>query len=801
MLLSLKWLREFTPYEGTPEDLAAKLTMLGNEVEEIKNPFAALSPMVVGHVVECGRHPEAEKLSVCRVDVGAEVLDIVCGAPNVAAGQKVPVAKVGAVMPDGMEIKKAKLRGAPSHGMICSERELGLSEDHSGIMVLDPALVPGTPLITALDLETVVLDVSITPNRADCLSTLGLARETAAAFGLPLTLPKPQVREAAEKATDQVRIEIADGGLCPLYMGRIIRGVKIGPSPAWLRYRLLSVGQRPISNVVDATNYVMMELGQPQHAFDLNLLEGGKIRVAPAPEGLKFKTLDNQERLLTAADLLIWDGAKPVALAGVMGGSETEISAATTDVLLECAVFRPGTIRKTARRLGLPSEASYRFERGVDQVGSRLAMERGAALLAELSGGTILSGIAQAEPKPWATRVIPFRPARCTSLLGLELTPDFCRQALTGLGCAVEGDGPEWQVTAPSWRLDLEREVDLIEEAARLNGVDRIPSVVPRVSKSSRAKALMDTEFGFIQALKNWGVAAGFREAVNYSFVGGQDLDALHLPQEGRVPIANPLSEDQNVLRTRLAPGLLHTLRQNVSQGTVALRIFEVARTFHADPSSETGAREKNTLALLLHGPRRPETWPWSEEAKEQTADYQDARGAVEHLLDECKLGPAEFTLGQDHPYLEPVVRVTLAGQELGEIGRVKADIAGQYLARKEVWVAELDADLLRAMKDGRAIAFRALPVYPPVRRDCTFFCPAALPMGDIEKALAGLKAPLLEEVKLVAVFTPEEGGEQRNLSFRFTYRHKERTLKDKEVDKEHQRLLTALKDKLGVGF
>ncbi len=801
MLLSLKWLREFTPYAGTPEALAEKLTMLGNEVEEISRPFAALSGMVVGHVVECGRHPEAEKLSVCRVDVGSEVLDIVCGAPNVAKGQKVPVALVGSRMPDGMEIKKAKLRGVPSHGMICSERELGLSEDHSGIMVLDAGLIPGTGLIEALDLETVVLNVSLTPNRADCLSVLGLARETAAAFGLPLTLPVAKVIESSERAADLMTIDIADGELCPLYMARIIRGVKIAPSPAALRYRLLSVGLRPISNVVDATNFIMMELGQPQHAFDLSLLQGGKIRVAPASDGQKFTTLDNQERSLLPSDLLIWDGAKAVALAGVMGGAETEISEATTDVLLECAVFRPGTIRKTARRLGLPSEASYRFERGVDQVGSRLALERGAQLLAELSGGTVLSGLAQAEPNPWVKRIIPFRTERCVSLLGLDLTPDFCRDALTSLGCLVDTAAATWQVTAPSWRLDLEREVDLIEEAARLYGVDRIPSVIPRVSKSSQAKPTSDTQFGFLQSLKAWGVSAGFREAVNYSFVGNQDLDALHLPAEGRVYIANPLSEDQNVLRTRLAPGLLHTLRQNVSQGNVALRVFEVAKTFAADPGSETGALETNTLGLLLHGPRRAETWPWSEEAKDQSADYQDLKGAVEHLLEEMKLGRADYVLDRDHPYLEPRVRVVLDGRDLGEIGRVKADIADLYQARKEVWVAELNADLLAQFKAQRKIVFAKLPVLPPVRRDSTFFCPAALPVAEVETALAGLRAPLLTEVRLVAVFFPEDNPDQRNLSFRFTYRHTERTLKDKEVDKEHQRILSAVKDKLGVGF
>jgi phenylalanyl-tRNA synthetase beta chain len=608
MLLSLNWLREFVPYEGDAQTLADRLTMLGLEVEEVGRPFAALEKIVVGHVAECAVHPSSDHLSVCRVDIGTgELLDIVCGAPNVAAGQRVPVAPVGTVMPGGLEIKKAKLRGQTSCGMICSEREMGLGENHDGIMVLDPGLAVGTPICEALGLDEVVLDVSITPNRADCLSVLGLAREVAAAFGLPLSVPASELLESGEPF-ENFRIE-PDPALCPLYQARLIRGVKIGPSPAWLRYRLIAVGLRPINNIVDVTNYVMMECGQPLHAFDRDLLRGDRIRVALAEDGMGLTTLDGQERQLTARDLLIWDDERPVALAGVMGGANSEIGDGSATVLLESAVFDPACIRKTARRLGLPSDASYRFERGVDQIGNTHAMNRAAALMAAVSGGAVAPGVAKAEPRPFEPRVIDFSPAKATRLLGMEMSPAFCRDTLTRLGCDI-ADGESWRVTAPSFRLDLEREVDLIEEVARVFGMDRIEAVLPTVRKSLADLEKVDPTFAFLAMVKDWGKGAGLAEVVNYSFVGTADLDRCGLPADGRVHIFNPLSEEMNVLRTELAPGLLGSLRQNMSQDNTRIRIFEVAHTFVQDPDSDTLTRENNRLGILLHGGRFPGRHP-----------------------------------------------------------------------------------------------------------------------------------------------------------------------------------------------
>jgi phenylalanyl-tRNA synthetase beta chain len=792
MLLSLNWLREFVPYEGDVQALADRLTMLGLEVEEIGSPFAGLAGIVVGYVAECAAHPSSDHLSVCKVDIGTgELLDIVCGAPNVAAGQKVPVAPVGTVMPGGLEIKKAKLRGQTSCGMICSEREMGLGDNHDGIMVLAADLAVGTSICDALGLDQVVLDVSITPNRADCLSVLGLAREVAAAFGLPLSVPKADVVEQGD-AFENFRIE-PDPALCPLYQARLIRNVKIGPSPDWLRYRLLAVGLRPINNIVDVTNYVMMECGQPLHAFDRELLRGDRIRVGLAEEGMTLTTLDGQERLLTSKDLLIWDDERPVALAGVMGGANSEIGDTSATVLLESAVFDPASVRKTARRLGLSSDASYRFERGVDQIGNTHALNRAAGLMAAISGGSVAPGVAKAEPRPFEARIIPFAPAKATRLLGVEMAPGFCRETLTALGCDV-AEGEVWKVAAPSFRLDLEREVDLIEEVARVYGMDRIEAVLPTVKKSLADLDKVDPTFAFLGLVKDWGRGAGLSEAVNYSFVGTADLDRCGLPAEGRVHIFNPLSEEMNVLRTDLAPGLLGSLRQNMSQDNTRIRIFEVAHTFVQDPESDTLTRENNRLGILLHGGRFPGRYPYPD----GRLGYEDAKGLVEHLLLTLGIGAPDFERGGEHPYLAPEVLVLAGSTLVGRIGRIREDLADDYQARGEVWYADLDLDLLMGMRVNAK--FRVIPRFPVVRRDMTLIAAPGLAIGSVVDTVKALREPLLEDVYLVDVFTPE-GSDERNLTYRFVYRHPERTLKDKEVEKVNLRLSQHLVEKLPLRF
>lgn len=795
MLLSLDWLREFVPYEGTAEALGDRFTMLGLELEDVITPYAAIKDIVVGHVVACGKHPEADKLSVCKVDVAqGEALDIVCGAPNVALGQKVAVALVGSTMPDGMVIKKAKLRGMPSHGMICSERELGLNDDHSGIMVLPADTPVGLKLVDALKLDTAVLDISVTPNRADCLSILGLAREAAMAFRLPLTLPSFTLHEVGADASHEVPIEVADPELCWLYQGKILENTKVMPAPLWMRQRLNAVGLRSISNIVDVTNYLLMECGQPFHAFDKDKLEGGRIIVAPAKAGERLVTLDGQERVLTVDDLCIRDTRKPVALAGVMGGLDSEITASTKAVFLESAIFRPASIRKTARRLSLSSEASYRFERGVDQVANTWIMNRAAALMAELSGGTVRPGVCRAEPRPHVAKPITFRPARANSLLGVTLDETFDKDCLERLGCTLVAKGPAWQVTPPAWRHDLSREADLIEELGRVHGLDSIAPELPPIVRRLDASAQPESAYSFRVRLKRWGQGLGLNEAVNYSFVGHKDLDFLGLPAEPRISILNPLSAEQDVLRTELAPGLLNNLRHNVAQGATGVRLFEIANIFASDPSSETSARETGHLALLMYGDTSDSGWPYSP----TDVTYTDLKGVVEHALAFLHLPVAHCELAQGHSYLSPCVRVVVQGQDVGVMGRVKPDIADAYHARKDVWMAELNIDALQQMHNASQIRFRNLPVYPPVRRDITVMAARSVSVDAVLTHVRSLKLPLLQEIVLVDLFEPEH-SEERNMTFRLTFRHAGRTLKDAEVDKERGKVAESLVQHLGV--
>lgn len=799
MLLSLSWLREFTPYEGTAEALGDRLTMLGLELEEIRRPYEAIASIVVGHVVSCEDHPQSDHLHICKVDAGqGEMLDIVCGAPNVAAGQKVPVALVGAKMPDGMVIKKAKLRGALSCGMICSERELGLTEDHTGIMVLPADFVVGKPLVDQLELDREVLDISITPNRADCLSVLGLARETALACNLPLAIPDLPLELDASAPEMLVPIDIDDPEHCWLYAGRVITGVKIGPSPMRLRHRLHAVDVRPISNVVDVTNYILFECGQPLHSFDLDRLEGGRIVVRRAQEGETFTTLDGQERTLAAADLCIRDSVRAVALAGVMGGLNSEIGDASTNVFLESAVFKPATIRKTSRRLGLSSEASYRFERGIDQQRTVWALDRACAMMAAMSGGRVRRGLSINEPQPFKPANITYRPARANALLGVSLAEDFDEKVLTGMGCTVEKGSAAWSVGQPSWRPDLTREADLVEEVGRVHGLDTIAPVLPAIAHDLGRAGEPESRYAFWSRLKHWGAGLGLNEAINYSFVGHKDMDHLGLPRAKRIPIMNPLSAEQDALRTALAPGLLYDLRNNLAQGAQGLRLFELANIFEADAASETTARETGMLGVLLYGARFDTAWPQAE----GDMDYADLKGVVENLLHYLYLDAPQYALDEGHSFLLPCVTITVGGRVVGFMGRVKPALADEYHARKDVWLAELNLEALRELHDAATVRFTPLPVYPPVRRDITVVAGPGLKAADVTAHVRGLSLPLLEDVALVDCFEPavEQGKEPvRNLTFRLTFRHAERTLKDAEVDKEREKVAESLVRTLNV--
>lgn len=801
MLLSIDWLKELTPYDGSLDDLAHLLTMLGLEVEEILYPFAHLDDFVVGRITDCIPHPNADKLKLCSVDVGqGELLDIVCGAPNVAKGQNVVVARIGTVLPGGQPIERVSIRGRESTGMILSEKEMNLSDDHSGIKVLDERSRPGTPLPRALGLDSVFFDLGITPNRPDCLSVLGVARDVAAACTLPLTPPRISLSEEDPDSSTLLQVRIEDPDLCPLYQARIIEDITLGPSPDWLRCRLLGMGIRPINTIVDATNYVMLELGQPLHAFDRHQVGGNLIRVARASQGLNFTTLDGQDRVLSQNDLLIWDAKRPIALAGVMGGADSEITASSTSLVLESAVFDPATVRKTGRRLGLSSESAYRFERGVDQPGSALALDRAAQLIQSQAGGRILRNKVQSEPHPWKAINLPFRPHRSRNLLALDVDDNFCRKTLSNLGCQVEETDSQWQVTPPSYRLDLLREVDLIEEIGRVYGLESIPTTLPRINKPLHLAPQPEqgaAGYHFMRQIKAWAQGLGLSETINFSFVGGQEMDQLNLAQENRVLVHNPLSADQDTLRTALTPGLLRNIRINIDQGAGSCRFFEVARIFLADPESETSVSEHTRLGLLLTGARHPQTWPY---AQEET-DYLDLKGIIENLLQTVGLDGCSFVQEEAHPFLDPGVGIRFGQAEIGFLGCLKPNPAKIYHARSPVWAGELNLDFMARHFQNQNIQYRPWAKFPPVHRDMTVISGPEVAFAQIKDVIEQeTRHGCLEEVRLLDLYQPSEQTE-RHLTLRMRYRHAEKTLTDREVDALHSALGQSLTAKLPIRF
>lgn len=796
MLVPLSWLREFTPFEGTAEALGAKLTMLGLELEEVFNPYAGIEDIVVGFIAQCSPHPDSDHMSVCKVDIGQpDLLDIVCGAPNVREGQKVAVAPVGAKLPVGTVIKKAKLRGQPSYGMICSERELGLSDDHSGILVLPESADVGHKLVDALNLDREVLDLSITPNRADCLSILGVARETAAAYGLPFAVPDLPVIPDRYEPDVAPPITITDPDLCRLYAGRAVMGVTIAPAPMRMRYRLREVGIRPINNVVDVTNYVLYECGQPLHAFDLDKLAGPAINVRAAKDGEKFVTLDGKERVLTASDLCVCDARQAVALAGVMGGLDSEISSDTRNIFIESAVFQPQTIRKTSRRLGLVSEASYRFERGVDERRSVWALQRACALMTATCGGFASKGFTINEPRPFIPARVKFSPSVASALLGVQIPEETQKNILESLGCATEtGDGSPWTVIQPSWRPDLTREADFIEEVGRMYGLDTIKPVLPPVYPRLDAAGGTDAGYVFRDGVKRWAAGIGLNECVNYSFVGRDDLDFLGLPSEGRVGVLNPLSEEQNVLRSALAPGLLYDLRENLAFDAQSVKLFEIANVFEADQTGETGVRETPFFGLILNGARHEAGWPRT------TADfdYCDAKGIAENLFHFLGLKNYAISRIEEHPFLNPCVIAEVAGKKVGFLGRVKPEIAKKYNAFKPVWEMELNLETLRELAEKAKVTFRPLKIYPAIKRDITVIAPKNTRVDAIMEKFLALNLPILEGAALLDVYEPEQGDERR-LTFRLTFRHDKRTLKDSEADAAREKAADAVRESMNV--
>jgi phenylalanyl-tRNA synthetase beta chain len=799
MLVSLNWLKEFVDIDISANDIAEALTMGGIEVESVTHVGKELSEVLTARVQEITEHPSASKLRLVKIDLGGRGLTVVCGAPNVEVGQIVPYAGPGVILPSGFVIEAREIKGVSSPGMLCSEKELGLGDDASGLLVLDASLKAGLPLTTALPfVEDFILETSVTPNRGDCLSVLGTARDLAALLGKPWTFPEFKIEESDVDINDKIVIEVPDYDLCPRYVARMVEGVKIAPSPLEVRVRLSRSGVRPISNVVDVTNLVLLEMGQPLHAFDYNLLEDRKIVVRRCDPGETFTTLDGQERKLPENTLMIRDGKRSVALAGIMGGLNSEIVDATTNVLIESACFEPFGIRRSSKTLGLSTEASYRFERGIDPDGSFLAAGRCAYLMKKYAGGSIAKGSVDAYPDPIKRQPVVVRPEKVNTLLGIDLQTEEMASHLRKLTIEVRESGDNAQTlvcTPPSWRWDLEREVDMAEEVARILGFQNIPISAPRLTVApdfTQEKHGMTRRAG---ALMN---ASGYSEIITMSFITREAAKEFDLSGSEELALMNPLTEEYAVMRKSLVPGLISVMKRNVNFRNEDLKLYEIGRTFVPVPGAEL-PREDLKLGFLAVGARLRPLW---NTAKGERVDFYDLKGALENLLEGFGIEEAEFVPSKIS-FLHPgkSADVLIDGENIGFIGELSPVKAREHEMDREVYISEVFLEpLFAGMRKERV--FTAIPRYPYIERDLSFIVEEKVSGAMIKRLISHLGHDIITSVNLFDLYRGESIPQgHQSMAFRIRYQSEDRTLTDEEVQEVHSLILEALSQEFGASI
>jgi len=812
MKVTLNWLKQYVDFNWSPEELTERLTMLGLEVEGVQKISGAFEGIVVAQILTRDPVPGSDKLSVCKVNDGRLERAIICGAQNHKPGDKVPLILPNFALPlkagdkEPFVIKERKVFGITSQGMMCSPQELGLPDQVDGLLILPADAPVGKPFGEYLGRSgsDVIYDLEVTPNRPDLNSVIGIAREIAALTGNPLRVPSCNGAVSAPaaatdrryNASDVVTVRIEDSEICPRYTARVIKGVKIGPSPAWLRDTLEKVGIRSISNVVDVTNYVMLEIGQPLHAFDYHLIAKGvdgkpTIVVRRAAAGEKFKTLDNQERTLTNEMLLIADETKGIALAGVMGGANTEINSSTVDVLIESAYFAPVNIRRTSKLLGLRSESSYRFERGADVGICDWASQRAAQLILETAGGQLADGVVDVQPTTKAERQITLHIAKSKDLLGIGISHADQVSYLNKLGLKTVAQQPgECTFAIPSWRVDLKREVDLIEEVGRLYGIEKIPATPPRGAIGANA---FDSVYDQIGEARRILAGLGLNEAQGQTLISNAEFGVRNSES---VMLANPLSSDMDVLRPSLLPGLIHSLRHNVSRKNYDVALFEVGRVF-TNVNGQT--KETRSMAIAITGQRAVPFWSGDE--RDAKFGSFDLKGMVEEFLEQFGVRGVTFMRRAETAvmYLESAA-ITLGGKlPLGEMGQLSPALAKKYDLRDAVFLAELNLDQLLARRN-QAKSFKPLPQFPSVRRDVALLVPEATTHEAVLQTVKKAKAVNLENVELFDLFRGKHVPEgQKSLAYAFIYRSTEKTLTDAEVNAAHQKIVEAFKKSLGA--
>jgi phenylalanyl-tRNA synthetase beta chain len=801
MLISWKWLKDYVEIDLSPEELAEKLTMAGIPVATVSKLDAGIEKVVTGKLVEVGRHPGADKLSICGVDVGTEILQIVTGADNIRQGDIVPVALIGAKLPSGLEITESKLRGVASNGMLCSASELNMElknlapEQRTGIYILPSDTPLGLDAIKVLGLDDVVLEFELTANRADCFSVIGIAREVSALTGKQIRMPLLSLQEKGENVHKFASVQIEAPELCTRFAARVIRNVKVGPSPEWMQQRLRAAGMRPISNIVDITNYVLLEMGQPLHAYDYNLIGKQTLIARNARKGEKLTTLDGNKRELSEGMLVIADAVQPAGVAGVMGGLATEVTANTKAIILESAVFDNVSIRRTAKALGLRTEASHRYEKGVDINGVIRAIDRAAKLMEELGAGEVCKGVIDQYVNITFPTQISLDPQRVNRFLGTRIATKEMVDILERLEFTVEGR-EILKVTVPTWRHDVTREADLFEEIGRIFGYNNIPDTLPKGHAMQGGEGYGEE----IQTIiRESLVASGLYETVTFSFSHPRILDALRMAADSSlrkaIPLLNPITEDFPILRTTLLGNTLEVIAYNINRKVDDVKVFEMGTVFLPKDLPLTELPIENQMLVgAITGKRYPTAWNQGRDI----VDFYDLKGTVETLLQD--LGIANYRFApSEHPSLHPgkTAAIFAGDTEIGVLGEVHPLVQEAFGLSKQVYLFELSVDSLIAAA-ALIPQYQALPKYPAITRDLALLVDNAIPATRIISTIQKAGGSLLKEVTIFDVYTGEQVPTgQKSMAFALVYQAQDRTLTDKEIEEVQKSILEELSSSL----